>query len=90
MQAFSAGALRVWRAEVRSDRENGAAIAVALFNLGDAPLVVDQPAAALGLLRASEREARDVTDVWSGKRLGDLRQVHATIPPHGCLLLERR
>jgi hypothetical protein len=63
---------------------------VALFNLGDAPLVVDQPVAALGLLRGSEREARDVTDVWSGKSVGDLRQVHATIPPHGCLLLERR
>jgi hypothetical protein len=90
VQAFSAGDLRVWRAEVRSGRENEAAIAVALFNLGDAPLVVDQPVAALGLLRGSEREARDVTDVWSGKSVGDLRQVHATIPPHGCLLLERR
>lgn len=88
--AFSAGDLRVWRAEVRSTDSSKPAIAVALFNLGDAPLVVDQPVAALGLLRGSEYEARDVTDVWSGKRLGDLRQLHVTIPPHGCVLLERR
>lgn len=89
LPAFRTGDLRVWRAEFRSAGAGKPSIAVALFNLSDAPMTVDRPVAELGLVGAGEHRASGVVDVWSGRKLGDLERVSVTIPPHGCVLIER-
>jgi alpha-galactosidase len=90
VEGFATGDLRVWRAEVRPDEsDQRPAIAVGLFNLSDAPMTVDRALGELGLLRAGEGGAVELTDVWASRsrRVG---RVKAIIPPHGCMLLERR
>jgi alpha-galactosidase len=91
MQGFETGDLRVWRAEVHPARLGSAPeVAVALFNLSDKPMAIDRSVSELGLLRAGESEARGVLDVWAGTEMPRLQRVRVTIPPHGCVLLERR
>jgi hypothetical protein len=90
LPAFSSGDLRVWRAEVRSAHAGKPSIAVALFNLSDAPMTVDHSLAELGLLRKGELHATGVVNVWSGKHLETAVALKVSIPPHGCILLERR
>jgi alpha-galactosidase len=62
---------------------------VALFNLGDTPLVVDMNTTDLGL-RKDSRKTIPITDVWTDKSLGQLSRVHLTLAPHACMLLMSR
>ena len=77
--------MRVWSGELSSKGGNGHAGAV--FNLGDTPVSVDQSLADLGLVGANGSPLATVLNVWTGASLGRIDKVHATIPPHGCLLL---
>ena len=91
VERFAAGDLRVWRAEVRPmSGDQKPWIAMGLFNLSDAPMTVERTPAELGLLRVGESGAVGIVDVWAGKSLGVVERVRITIPPHGCVLLERR
>ena len=76
------GELIVWSAKLETS--HAPAHAVALFNLGDAPLAVDRSLQDLGLGTKSIA----VTDVWTGKKLSKAKRLQLTIPPHGCVLLE--
>jgi hypothetical protein len=88
LPAFSEGDLRVWRAEVRPKQAGQPPmIAVGLFNLGDAPILVDRTAAELGLLRRGGSGSVDLTEIWSGVQLSRRERLHLTIAPHGCVLL---
>jgi hypothetical protein len=90
VEGFATGELRVWRAEVRPDQpDKRPVIAVGLFNLSDVPITVDRALGELGLLRAGETGAVELIDVWALKSSRAAR-VKAIIPPHGCMLLERR
>ncbi|GGA70660.1 alpha-galactosidase [Edaphobacter acidisoli] len=60
--------------------------ALALFNVGDAPVTVKKSIASYGLT-GRNFSARDV---WAGKDMGRIESVSATLAPHGCLLLELR
>ncbi len=82
------GDLRVWQAEAQNVR-GGIVNVLALFNLGDAPLHVDQPAAAFRFTTRRDSPTTAI-NVWSGERLPDRNRVQVTVPPHGCILLERR
>ena len=63
----------------------------ALFNLGDTPLSVDLPLSQLNLGQEKSRgHSVELYDVWAQRSFGTVSRVKATIPPHGCLLLERR
>ncbi|HXS12832.1 MAG TPA: glycoside hydrolase family 27 protein [Acidobacteriaceae bacterium] len=91
LKSFETGDLRVWRAELAPARTGGnSTLVVALFNLGDEPMAVDRSVSELGLLQGGESEARGVLDVWAGKQMPRLQRVRLTIPPHGCVLLERK
>jgi hypothetical protein len=91
LPAFGSGDLRVWRAEIRPSEANAqAAIVVGLLNLSDSPMTVEHSPAELGLLREGESRAAEILDVWDSKSLGLVKRVRVTIPPHGCMLLERR
>jgi alpha-galactosidase len=83
--------LRIWSAatpELASVDRGG--MYAAMFNLGDVPLTVDVSIGDLNLLRSEDKVQSVVLyDVWSGKSLGRVSQVKATIPAHGCLLLRR-
>lgn len=87
---FKTGDLRVWRAEVRPERGGEPRIAVGLFNLGDQPMPVDRPLGEVGLRRPGDSGKVELFDVWTGKSTGATERVKLTIPPHGCVLLERR
>jgi alpha-galactosidase len=71
------GDLIVWRAQLPRGK-----VAVALFNLGDTPILADEA------LNHPEVMATHValTDLWSHQRLGPA----SMIAPHGCILLESR
>jgi hypothetical protein len=62
---------------------------VGLFNLGDAPLYVDKSAAALHFTTRRDSPTNAI-NVWTGERVPDRNRIQVTIPPHGCVLLERR
>lgn len=74
------GDLRVWRAELPGGR-----FAVAMFNVGDEPMLVD---GGLTVLTGKMTDSRKLAlrDVWTGVMLGKT----STIAPHGCVLLEGR
>jgi alpha-galactosidase len=83
--------LRIWSAATPelSESDRGGMYA-AMFNLGDAPLVIDKSVGDLNLLRGADQvRAVVVYDVWGGRSLGKVSRVKATIPAHGCLLLRR-
>jgi hypothetical protein len=82
------GDLRVWQARAQS--VHGRIVnAVGLFNLGDAPLYVDKSAAALHFTTRRDSPTNAI-NVWTGERVPDRNRIQVTIPPHGCVLLERR
>jgi len=76
------GNLVVWQA-----RMPGKAMALAIFNKGDATLKVDRPLADFGPGLARSWHVRDA---WTGKDMGVSSKVHADVPPHGCMLLMLR
>jgi hypothetical protein len=56
---------------------------LALFNLGDAPVHVDQTFAEYGFI---DRAQYNVRDLWMRKELGPLNAVTVELPPHGSVL----
>ena len=87
VEGFGTGDLRVWRAVIRGAPP---VVAVGLFNLSDVPLKVSRSRASLGLLSATDAPVPGFFDVWAGKPLPETDWIQLTIPPHGCVLLERR
>ncbi len=77
-QVLADGDLIVWTADLPGSQR-----ALAVFNIGDAPLTVDRPLAELGL-PAGETALRNA---WTAERLPPGARLKATIEPHGCLLL---
>jgi hypothetical protein len=77
--------LRVWTATVRAADGKAKPVA-ALFNLGDKPLAIDRPLTDLGLASGPAT----IFDVWTGHDLDRSSQISTTLPPHSCMLLERR
>jgi hypothetical protein len=88
LPAFSAGDLRVWRAEVKPLHRLDPIVRVALFNLSDKPMEVDRSRQELGLTDVSGFP--EVREIWTDKpvSLGPSDRVRLTIPPHGAALLE--
>jgi hypothetical protein len=86
-ETYHVGALLIRRAELPPER-NPTPV-VALFNLGDTPLVVDMNTTDLGLRKGS-RKTIPITDVWTGKNLDQINRVHLTLAPHACVLLMSR
>jgi alpha-galactosidase len=82
-ETYHVGNLLIRRAELPPER-NPTPV-VALFNLGDTPLVVDKAIIDLGL-----KSNAPITDVWTGKDLGRISRVHLTLAPHACVLLTSR
>ncbi len=78
-QIFAEGNLVVWQA-----RMPGKAMALAIFNKGDAALKVDRPFGDFGTDLARSWHERDV---WGGKDIGVSRKVSVDVPGHGCVLL---
>ncbi|HTD95548.1 MAG TPA: glycoside hydrolase family 27 protein [Edaphobacter sp.] len=60
---------------------------LALFNIGDVPLVLNEDFGAYGV-KGSERYK--VRDLWQRKELGELAGVAITLPPHASILLALR
>jgi hypothetical protein len=89
VDGFRTGDLRIWRAVYRP--VHGATPVVGLFNRSDAPMAIDKSVAEVGLMWPGEKEtAVGLFDVWAGKSIGLSDRVKLTIPPHGCVLLDRR
>ena len=88
LPAFSTGALRVWRAKLEPGLDYTPTVAVALFNLGDAPMKVDRSRTELGFWGGAKGRSAELFDVWANKTLWRSDRVKLTIPPHGCVLLE--
>ena len=84
--------LSIWFASELKDKPAQKSRAyAALFNLGDTPLSVDLPLSQLNLGQEKSRgHSVQLYDVWAQRSFGTVSRVKATIPPHGCLLLERR
>jgi alpha-galactosidase len=58
----------------------------AVFNLGDEPSLFSRPLIALDARSTSP--GFTARDLWTGKSVGNIYAFTATIPPHGCVLLE--
>ncbi len=83
------GGLRVWRALVRGSHGEQTT-AVAFFNLDDGPAIVSGPATQFGFLKGGHTSHGELVDVWAGNSLGRIHDLHLTIPPHGCVLIEQQ
>jgi alpha-galactosidase len=70
----------VWKATLPGNK-----IALALFNVGDAPLKVDRKFAAFSTDLGAHPWS--VRDAWAQKSLGKQSSVSAELAPHACLLL---
>ena len=75
--------LVIWTSEIGTKQRY-----IALFNLGDSPMLLDRPYNTLGV----PQQQFHVREVWTGKTidssLGPIAwRVVLTIPPHGCALL---
>ena len=76
-EALHEGELIAWTADLPNDRH-----AVAVFNLGDSPLIVNKNLTDLGLSREAQVVRRsDATEPVSGVL------IRGTIPPHGSVVL---
>jgi alpha-galactosidase len=74
------GELIVWRASLP-----GGKVALAIFNVGDAPMKVDRKFAELG--NDLGAQPWSVRDVWAEKELGTQSGLSVTLAPHACVLL---
>ena len=78
-QLEQTGDLIVWRAE-KDTRTSY----LALFNVGEKPLVVDRALKDFGFAGKSYK----ARNLWDAGAVAASARVAATLPPHGCLLLE--
>lgn len=78
-QLEQTGDLIVWRAE-----KNARSSYLAVFNVGEKPLVVARSLKDFGFPGKSYR----ARNLWDAGAVTASNHVNATLPPHGCLLLE--
>jgi alpha-galactosidase len=79
-QVLHDGDLIVWRARLPNGR-----VALAVFNIGDAPLKVDRTFVSLDPQLTGPRWI--TYDVWQSLPMGKRTAIIETLPPHGCTLL---
>ena len=75
--------LRIW---LSTPKESSRPDTIALFNVGDQPLHLDQPWVNLGLTGDSYA----ARDLWTGLRTNAAKRADVIIPAHGVLVLRLR
>jgi hypothetical protein len=78
-QIEQSGDLIVWRAE-----KDARTSYLAVFNVGEKPLVVHRPLRDFGFTGKTCR----ARNLWDAKTAAASGRIDATVAPHGCLLLE--
>jgi hypothetical protein len=79
-QVLHEGDLIAWKAELPGGR-----VALAVFNIGDAPTQVEKAFSEFDSSFGAEKWI--VHDVWRGVELGKQNKVVAILPAHGCVML---
>jgi hypothetical protein len=81
-QVMHSGDIIAWTADLPPDSPDGPT-ALALFNVGESPVVINSSFEAYGLDDATYR----VKDAWTGKNLGKLKSIDSlTLEPHASIL----
>jgi hypothetical protein len=82
-EAFHSGDVIAWTCDLPGDFPGGYSSALALFNVGDSPTIVDSSFEAYGLPAETYR----IHDVWSGKNVSKQKSVqNLSLEAHGSTL----